>query len=219
MTRRARPGPAGRSRLAWRRVARAVVWAVLAGSAALGLDIAAYASRSDAGPADAAVVLGAAVWADRPSPVFAARIDHAVGLYRSGRVPLLILTGGRSAGDSLSEAAAAAAYARARHVPRRALVCETASRVTEENLQGAAAVARARGLGRVLVVSDPLHMRRAVAMARDLGLDAHPSPTPTTRYRSLRSRAGFLLREMWYRAGYLVAGPTPSRRAVRVGPC
>ena len=215
MTRRGLP--AGRARRPVRRAAIIAVWALLAGALALALDIAVYAGHSDARSADAAVVLGASVWTDQPSPVFAARIDHAVGLYRRGRVPLLILTGGRSPGDSLSEAAAAAAYARS--VPRHALVCETASRVTEDNLRGAAAAVRARGLGRVLIVSDPLHMRRAVAMARGLGLDAHPSPTPTTRYRSLRSRAGFLLREVWYRAGALVVGTRAGRGPVAVGPC
>lgn len=209
------------TRRRWRRVATVAALGVLAGAAALAVDIATYASQSDDGPADAAVVLGAAVWTDRPSPVFAARIDHAVDLYARGRVPLLILTGGRSPGDSLSEEAAAAAYATARSVPRRAMVCETASRVTEGNLRGAAAIARARHLGRVLIVSDPLHMRRSVAMARDLGLDAYPSPTPTTRYRSRRSRAGFLAREVWYRAGYLLRGPAVPRPGDRaaVGPC
>jgi hypothetical protein len=60
--------------------------------------------------------------------------------------------------------------------------------------------------GRVLVVSDPLHMRRAMRMAIDLGLDAHPSPTPTSRYRSLTTQLPMLLREVYFSAYYLVTG-------------
>jgi uncharacterized SAM-binding protein YcdF (DUF218 family) len=57
-----------------------------------------------------------------------------------------------------------------------------------------------------LVVSDPLHMRRAITLARDLGIDAHPSPTPTTRYVGLQSRSRFLSREVYFYARYLLLG-------------
>jgi energy-coupling factor transporter ATP-binding protein EcfA2 len=57
--------------------------------------------------ADAAIVLGAAVYTDRPSPVFEERIRHGVALYKAGRVRLLVMTGGRDPGDRLSEAEAA----------------------------------------------------------------------------------------------------------------
>ena len=200
------------------RIALLVVLAVVT---ALGVDIAAYASRDDPEPADAAIVLGASVWTDRPSPVFEARIAHAVDLYDAGRVPLLVFTGGRSPGDSLSEAVAAAQFAHAQGVPLRAMACETSSRVTEDNLRGAAQIAARRGLGRVLIVSDPLHLRRAVTMARDHGLDASPSPTPTSRYRSVWSRAGFLAREVWFYGGYLARRPFARREGAEmtVGPC
>ena len=104
--------------------------------------------------------------------------------------------------------AVARAYALARGVPPEAILCEAGSRTTFENLLAARALLGPEGTGeRLLLVSDPLHMARALAMARELGLDAAPAPTPTTRFKSTRSRLRFLLRESYYLAGYLARRP------------
>ena len=153
-----------------------------------------------------AIVLGAAVDDVVPSPVFAARIDHAVDLYRAGRVKRLLMTGGRSPEDRLSEAEAGAAYARAKGVPAAAIMVEDQSKTTRQNLENARAVLAAAASAPVVIVSDPLHMRRALAMARDVGLDAHASPTPTSRYRSLRTQLPFLAREVWFIHLYWLLG-------------
>jgi uncharacterized SAM-binding protein YcdF (DUF218 family) len=174
---------------------------------ALATDIYAYASASDSAPADAAIVLGAAVWNGRPSPVFRERINHAISLYRAGRVKALIFTGGVGQGDMLAESVVASAYAVQQGVPTDDVFAEMTSRFTHENLRGAKAIVEQQHLNRVLIVSDPLHMRRAVTIARDMGLDAHPSPTPTTRYISLRSQFAFLQGEVLYFAGYLLQRP------------
>jgi uncharacterized SAM-binding protein YcdF (DUF218 family) len=92
-------------------------------------------------------------------------------------------------------------------VPAKDTICDVSSRTTLENLAGAREVIRNKKLGRVLIVSDPLHMRRAVTMARDLGIDAHPSPTTTSRYISGDKKQEFLLREVYYYASYLLARP------------
>ena len=84
---------------------------------------------------------------------------------------------------------------------------ETESRTTFENLAGAKGVVEREDLGRVLIVSDPLHMKRAVLMARDMGLDAYSSPTPTSRYRSWRTQLRFLLREVYFYSTYLLRRP------------
>ena len=173
----------------------------------LALDIYRYSSIEDARPGDAAIVLGAAAWGNRPSPVFEQRIAHAVSLYRSKHVRNLILTGGSSAPGQRAESLVAADYAIRQGVPAAATVCEVASRTTLENLAGAREIIRNKKLGRVLIVSDPLHMRRAVAMARDMGIDAYPSPTPTSRYISAGKKQEFLLREVYYYASYLLARP------------
>jgi uncharacterized SAM-binding protein YcdF (DUF218 family) len=153
--------------------------------------------------ADAAIVLGAAVWGDEVSPVFRERINHAVDLYRSGRVRKIILTGGQGNSDELTEAAAARRYAVQNGVPEKDILIEETSHTTYENVVNAKQLADANGLKKVLIVSDPLHMKRAVAMARDIGLEAYPSPTPTTRYQGWRAQLGSLSHETYYYLGYL----------------
>lgn len=148
--------------------------------------------------AEVAVVLGAAVLGDVPSPVFAARLDHAVDLYQQGRIERMVLTGGKSDEDRLSEAQAGALYVETKGIPATAILIEDQSRTTRQNLANAKRLLGAVFDERILVVSDPLHMRRAMAIAADLGLDARSSPTPYSRYRSMGTRLPFLAREIWF---------------------
>jgi len=127
-------------------------------------------------PADAIVVLGAAQWNGRPSPVLQARLDRAIALYRQGYAPLLVLTGGSLAGDPFSEASAGRDYALAQGVPAEAILVEEESRSTAENLRGAWQLLAPRQARSILLVSDAFHMGRALAIARDLGFLAHPAP-------------------------------------------
>ena len=166
-----------------------------------------YRDESSDAPADAAVVLGAAVWGAEVSPVFRERINHGVDLYRKGRVRKLIFTGGRGNGGEPTESSAARRYALRSGVPAADILIEEESHNTYENILHAKRLADARGVRRVLIVSDPLHMKRAVAMASDVGLVAEPSPTPSTRYRGLRSQAGLLASETYFYIGYLLSRP------------
>jgi uncharacterized SAM-binding protein YcdF (DUF218 family) len=189
------------SRETCRRVGSTVLAVILVPAvvaAGLVTDVALYGQVTDRGPADAAVVLGAAVYGDVPSPVFEERIRHGVGLWQSGAAGLLVMTGGRSPEDRLSEAEAARDWALAQGLPAEKIGFEAASRTTEDNLAFARPVLQQHGAHRILLVSDPLHMRRAMAHARKLGLDAHPSPTPTTRYRSWEPWSRFLVREAYF---------------------
>ncbi|MBC8064939.1 MAG: YdcF family protein, partial [Chlorobia bacterium] len=115
--------------------------------------------------ADIAIVLGAAVWDDKPSPVFAARIDHAVTLFKNGHVKGIIFTGGRAAGDRLSESRAAREYALAKGVPLRAIYCEEISTSTYGNLANAKGILQHLGMRKALIVSDPYHLLRAGMIA------------------------------------------------------
>jgi uncharacterized SAM-binding protein YcdF (DUF218 family) len=153
---------------------------------------------------DAAIVLGAAVWGDEVSPVFRERINHAVELYRSGKVRKIIFTGGQGNRDELTEAAAARRYAIENGIPAKDILVEQSSHTTYENVVNAKQLADAHGLKKILIVSDPMHMKRAVAMASDIGLEVYPSPTPTTRYQGWRSRTHSLAHETYYYLGYLV---------------
>jgi uncharacterized SAM-binding protein YcdF (DUF218 family) len=154
--------------------------------------------------ADAAIVLGAAVWGDNVSPVFRERINHAMELYRAGKVRKIIFTGGQGNSDELTEAETARRYAVKNGIPENDILTEQTSHTTFENVVNAKQVADQNGLKKVLIVSDPMHMRRAITMAQDVGLEAYPSPTPTTRYQGWRSQMGSLVHETYYYIGYLV---------------
>ena len=181
----------------------------------IALRIYSYGTTVSDLPADAAIVLGAAVWGSDVSPVFKERINHALELRRSGKVRRIILTGGQGNRNEPTEAAAARQYAIAQGISAADILLEEKSHTTYENLLFARDVAVARGLKRVLIVSDPLHMKRAVTMAIDLGLDAYPSPTPTTRYQSKAAQVGLLAHETYYYIGYLIRRPFIKQPAVQ----
>jgi len=164
-----------------------------------------YSSVAIDKQADAAVVLGAAVWSQNVSPVFRERINHAVDLYRKGKVRKLIFTGGQGNSNEPTEAAAASSYAQANGIPIQDILVEQKSHTTFENIVNAKHLADANSLKTVLIVSDPMHMKRAMTMARDVGLIAYPSPTPTTRYVGWRTQMSELARETFYYLGYLIA--------------
>ncbi len=197
-------GRSHRLKFRWWALPALAALALVAWISALTVEVYSYSFVSDPQPAGAAVVLGAAVWNGQPSPVFEQRVIHAVDLYRSGQVPALIFTGGVGAYDQVAESTAAQNYALARGVPAGAIYTETVSADTVDNLLQAQVLARQHSIGRVLIVSDPLHMKRAVTLARDLGLDAYPSPTPTSRYTSFNTRLEFLLREVYFLGAYRV---------------
>lgn len=133
-------------------------------------------AEDGAAPADAIVVLGAAQYSGRPSPVLRARLDHALALWTRGLAPRLVLTGGRGAGDTTSEAEVGRRYAERAGVPDSAILLETRGRSTRESLAGVGAIARERGLHRVILVSDPMHLMRAAVLARQDGLEVMTSP-------------------------------------------
>jgi len=159
-------------------------------------------ARDQAEPADAIVVLGAAAWDAQPSPVFRERIEHGLTLFQNGVAPRLIFTGGY--GDfadkkaRFAESEVARRHALKRGVPATAIWIETRSQTTCQNLQEARSLLRAHGWQRVIVVSDPLHMARALRISAALGIDAKASATPTSRFRSWQTQLDFLAREMWF---------------------
>jgi len=136
--------------------------------------------RDEQRPADAIVVMGAAQYDGRPSPVFAARLEHAVELYRAGVAPHLIVTGGKQEGDRTTEAASARAYAIAHGVPGAAIMMEDKSRTTLESIRGVRGLLHDEGLADAVFVSDRPHMLRVLRMAADEGITAYGSPTTTS---------------------------------------
>ena len=131
-------------------------------------------------PVDAIVVLGAAQYNGRPSPVLRARLDHALSLYRDEAAPRIIVSGGVGRGDTISEAVVGRRYLLAHGVPDDAVVAQAEGRTTMVSMSAVAAWLRPRGLRRVLLVSDPFHMFRLRLEARRTALEAYTSPTESS---------------------------------------
>ena len=175
---------------------------VFVGAGATAWSIYDYGQQVSNQKADAALVLGAAAWGERPSPVFRERINHAIELYRAKRVRMLIFTGGTPKSGYPTEAAVGRRYAIDNGVASQDILIEDKSRTTYDNLLRASREAQPIGVNSFLIVSDPLHMRRAMLMAGDLNLTAYPSPTLSSRYQSWWAQMRFLLQETNNYIGY-----------------
>jgi uncharacterized SAM-binding protein YcdF (DUF218 family) len=130
-------------------------------------------------PSDAIVVLGASQYNGVPSPVFAARLDHAVTLYDEHVAPHIVTVGGKEPGDAFTEAAAGKTYLAAHGVPRAAIVALPTGRDTLRSLRAVDAEFKARHWHSAVIVTDPWHALRSRTMARDLGIKAYTSPERT----------------------------------------
>lgn len=139
-----------------------------------------WSYRDEARPAQAIVVLGAAQYAGKPSPVLKARLDHALDLWNRHLATLLILTGGTGSGDTTSEAAVGRSYVRKHGVPDSAILVESEGRTTSASMKAVAGMLEVRGLQSALLVSDPFHMLRLRILARRFGFTPYTSPTQTS---------------------------------------
>jgi uncharacterized SAM-binding protein YcdF (DUF218 family) len=141
------------------------------------------AHRDDAKPSDAIVVLGAAQYNGRPSPVLKARLDHTILLYDKHIAPRIVLTGGKQPGDKYTEASAGFIYLRDHGIPASRMLLETMSQTSWQSLEAASRILKDRGLDHVVLVSDPYHMARIEDLAHEFGLHAVTSPTRTSPIR------------------------------------
>jgi uncharacterized SAM-binding protein YcdF (DUF218 family) len=142
--------------------------------------ISAVARQDDAQPADAIAVFGAAEYLGHPSPVFHARLDHAVDLYRKQIAPLVITLGGGTDKDSgNTEGGVGRDYLLANGIPFGSIIAETRSIDTEQQVHRLAAIARENKLRHIVVVSDGTHLFRIRQLCEDAGLDVYTSPRPT----------------------------------------
>jgi vancomycin permeability regulator SanA len=153
------------------------------------------AARDDqARPAHAIVVFGTAQYNGVPSPVLAARLDHAIELYEQDLAPVIVVTGGNQPGDQFTEATASANYLIARGVPDEDVLREVSGTTSWQSLAAAANFLDDRSINDVLLVSDPFHSLRIRAMASELGLDGHSSPTKSSPIRGI-TEARYMVRE------------------------
>ena len=139
-----------------------------------------YGGRDDAQKADVVVVLGAAQYDGRPSPVLRARLDHAIRLYHAGIAPRMITTGGVGPGDTVSEAMVGRRYAARHGVPADSILTERSGLGTTESLAAVVRLMRDGKMESAVLVSDPFHMLRLRLLAARFGIAAHSSPTRTS---------------------------------------
>ena len=160
-----------------------VAWLMSAASVLL------WGARDRARASDAIVVLGAAQYVGRPSPVLRARLDHALDLWQRGLAPWMIFTGGTGVGDTTSEAAVSRNYALKHGVPDTAILMENEGRTTRESLAAVSAIMHARQMRTAILVSDPFHMLRLRILSTEYGVDAYTSPPKTSPISANKAQA------------------------------
>jgi uncharacterized SAM-binding protein YcdF (DUF218 family) len=191
-----------KSRRKFKRITTTIILIILCYVSYVSFDIYLYGNVDEMTKADVALVLGAGVWGDKPSPVFEERINHAIWLYMNGYVDKLIFTGGKGHNNNFSDSSIAKKYAIDNTVPSEDIFIEEQSTITQENIQYGTQIIEENNMSTVILVSDPLHMKRAMLIAKDYGLKVYSSPTPTTKYKTVKSKALFLAREVFFYIGY-----------------
>ena len=171
---------APRRRTSRARIALALIGLAVLAWAASFVAVLVWGRLDQSRPVGAIVVLGAAQYVGKPSPVLRARLDHAISLWKQGVAPVLIVTGGRGEGDTTTEAAVSGRYAQKQGVPAKAILLETEGRTTSQSMAGVAALMGSQGRQDVILVSDPFHMFRLIILARRHGLQPYASATPTS---------------------------------------
>ncbi len=141
--------------------------------------IKAESSVDEARPADIIIVLGAAEYRGRPSPVLEARLNHALFLYLQQMAPLILTTGGAGGDPVFTESEVGRAYLSRRGVPSEAILVEPEGESTAHSTAAAAEMMERRGLNSCIVVSDGYHIYRVKKMLQFQGLQVYGSPRPS----------------------------------------
>lgn len=144
------------------------------------LSILLFSRMDEAREVDVIIVLGAAQYDGRPSPVLKSRLDHAIGLIEEGYSSRLIMTGGVGVGDTVSEAEVGRRYAIRAGIPARNIFIEGSGLSSEESMVAVARLMAGNELTTAILVSDPFHMLRLRLLAARLRLRAVSSPTRTS---------------------------------------
>lgn len=161
-------------------------------------------SNDSSDSADAIVVMGAAQYDGRPSPQLAARLDHALLLFREGRAPLIAVSGGKRPGDRYTEAEASRRYLRTRGVPESRIVAETTGASTWESVSNLSPVLRSEGVSKVIAVTDRYHLQRTVLSSREVGFHTVGSATQTSPVVGVRAIARAVQESLGVAVGRLI---------------
>jgi uncharacterized SAM-binding protein YcdF (DUF218 family) len=158
--------------------------------------IARQSTLDETRPADVIIVFGAAEYSGKPSPIYRARLEHALALYKQGLAPFIITTGGNGEDPTYSEGGVGREYLIAAGVPESKIIAETQGEDTNESAQRVAAIIRANRMTTSLVVSDGYHIYRIKRMMADNGVVAFGSPRPGTKNLPAKHRATLFFREV-----------------------
>ncbi|MDE7248824.1 MAG: YdcF family protein, partial [Lachnospiraceae bacterium] len=161
-----------------------------------------YVSVDDTKKCDVGIVLGAAADQNGVSEVYKQRLNHAVALYKSDMIDMIIVTGGKAKDNKNSDAYMAKQYLLEEGIPEESVLLEEESVITQENLENSLKIMDDNELETALIISDPLHMKRAMLMAEDSEINAYSSPTKTSAYKSLKTKIPILSRETFFYIGY-----------------
>ncbi|MGN0246350.1 MAG: YdcF family protein [Lachnospiraceae bacterium] len=166
------------------------------------ISICRYGSVYENESCDVAIVLGAATSGSDVSEVYKQRLNHAIELYQNDYVKYIIVTGGKGKGNRISDAAIARKYLVSMGISDEVILEEETSTITQENLENAKIIMEEHEYKTAAIVSDPLHMKRAMLLAHDSGIDAISSPTKSSAYKTLKTKIPFVARETFFYIGY-----------------
>jgi len=161
-----------------------------------------YGKKDEVQKADVIIVLGAATYEGELSAVYRERLNHGILLYRSGYSDKIIVTGAAANGNTVSDAQAAKNYVLKNGIPEKDVILEDSSTVTLENMEYSKAIMDEYKMKAAIIVSDPLHMKRSMLLAKKQGIAAFSSPTKTSRYQTVKTKLPFLFREFLLYEGY-----------------
>ena len=156
---------------------------------------------SDIQKADAIIVLGAAQWDGKPSPIFQARLDQAQKLYAAAHAPRIIVTGGKTPRNTIADSRAGKDYLAQHRVNPDDVFTEDESRTTLQNLMFAREIMKTRQFRSAILVSHDFHMMRARHMAKDLGIIVFAAPVKT---KNQFAKLQYAAREAAVYAAYLL---------------
>jgi uncharacterized SAM-binding protein YcdF (DUF218 family) len=175
-----------------------VVSALLIYVASLSVRIQRQSVQDEAQPADVILVLGAAEYRGRPSPVLRARLDHALALYQRQLAPRIMTTGGAGGDPVFTEAAVGRTYLMNRGVPSEAIIVETEGESTVHSIALSAEILRRMSLTSAIVVSDGYHIYRVKEMLRAHGLQVYGSPRKEHNPEPLREQWNYVKQAIGY---------------------
>ena len=164
----------------------------------LSVRIRQQSTRDEARPADVILVLGAAEYRGRPSPVLRARLDHALELYSRKLAPRLMTTGGPGGDPIYTEGGVGRSYLIGRGVPSEAIIVETEGESTVHTIALAGEIMQRMGLHSAIVVSDGYHIFRVKKMLEKRGMEAYGSPRPEIRRSPVRDQWNYVKQAIGY---------------------